>query len=453
MTKDLTVGKPLKLILLFSLPLVLGNLFQQFYSMADTIIVGKCIGVDALASVGSTGSLNFLIMGFATGTCSGLTLPIARFFGAGDHNSLRKCVGNSIYVVLGLTVVLTTVTMLFTRQILQLMRTPEDILDGAYRYLIVIFAGMGVTLLYNLLSGILRALGDSRTPLYFLVIASLLNVGLDLLFILAFHMGVEGAAWATVISQGVSALLCLAYIIKRFPVLQMGPGDWRFSGRHIRTMLGIGIPMGLQFSLTAVGSIILQSAVNTLGSGVVAAITASGKVQMLVTQPMETLGITMATFCGQNLGAGRIERIREGMKKAAITGLIYSAVACLAVSFFGKYIALLFLDSGETAILNQVAFFLRVNGLFYPLLLLIFVFRNALQGMGCSVPAMAAGIFELVGRALVAFFLVGAFGFYGVCFANPIAWVAADILLLPVYFIQMHRLRHSYPAQPEGNRP
>ena len=209
MVKDLTSGNPLKLILMFSLPLVLGNLFQQFYNMADTIIVGKCLGVNALAAVGATGSLNFLIMGFATGTCSGLTIPVAQYFGAKDEDNVRRCVANSFYVVLALAVVLTTVTMLFTRQILELMQTPADIIDGSYSYLIVIFGGMGVTLLYNLLSGILRALGDSKTPLYFLVIASLLNVVLDLVFIQAFHTGVEEAAYATVISQGGAALLCL----------------------------------------------------------------------------------------------------------------------------------------------------------------------------------------------------------------------------------------------------
>lgn len=445
MVKNLTEGKPLRLILMFSLPLVLGNLFQQFYSMADTIIVGKCIGVDALAAVGATGSLNFLIMGFATGICSGLTIPMAQFFGANDEKNLRQSAANSLYVVAALTVILTVATMLFTRQILELMQTPPDILQGSYDYIIVIFAGMGATLLYNLLSGMLRALGDSKTPLYFLVIASLLNVGLDFLFIMSFGMNVEGAAWATVISQGVSALLCFGYIIWKFPILRLHGEDWKFSWRHIGKMLGIGVPMGLQFSLTALGSIILQSAVNTLGSSVVAAITAASRVQMILTQPMETLGITLATYCGQNLGAMKLNRIRTGVRQATWVGLIYTVAAFFIAVLAGQKIALLFLDASETAILGMVSHFLLINGFFYPLLVLIFIYRNSLQGLGFALPAMIAGIFELVGRAAVAFCLVGVFGFNAVCFANPAAWVMADILLLPVYFVSIRKLFHTYP--------
>lgn len=440
MVKDLTNGSPLKLILMFSLPLVLGNLFQQFYNMADTIIVGKCLGVNALAAVGATGSLNFLIMGFATGTCSGLTIPVAQFFGAKDEHNVRRCVANSLYVVLAVTVVLTTVTMLSTRQILELMQTPSDIIDGAYDYLIVIFAGMGVTLLYNLLSGILRALGDSKTPLYFLIIASLLNVVLDLVFIQVFHSGVAGAAYATVISQGVAALLCLVYMIWKFPLLRITGADWQYSWSHIRRMLGIGIPMGLQFSITAVGSIILQSAVNSLGSGVVAAISAGSRVQMLLTQPLDTMGITMATYCGQNLGAMRPDRIRTGVRQATWVSLGYSVAAFLISVVAGKQISLLFLDAGEVQIIGEVYRFLMINGVFYPLLALIFIYRNSLQGLGYAVPAMAAGMFELVGRAAVSFCLVGTLGYTAVCLANPAAWIAADILLLPVYFMAMKRL-------------
>ncbi|HIQ58061.1 MAG TPA: MATE family efflux transporter [Candidatus Merdivicinus intestinavium] len=447
MVKDLTSGKPLKLILMFSLPLVLGNLFQQFYNMADTIIVGKCLGVNALAAVGSTGSLNFLVMGFATGICSGLTIPVAQYFGAKDEHNVRRCVANSLYVVLAITAVLTAATMLFTRQILALMQTPADIFEDAYAYIIVIFGGMGVTLLYNLLSGILRALGDSRTPLYFLVVASLLNVVLDLVFIQLFHTGVAGAAYATVISQGVSALLCLVYMVRKFPLLRIRGEDWSLSGSHVRRMLGIGVPMGLQFSITAVGSIILQSAVNSLGSSAVAAIAAGSKVQMLLTQPLETMGITMATYCGQNMGAMRVDRIRQGIRQATWVSLAYSVLA-FGISFVaGKQIALLFLDAGEVQILNDVFRFLMVNGCFYPFLALIYLYRNSLQGLGYAVPAMAAGIFELVGRAAVAFCLVGIWGYSAVCFANPAAWIAADILLLPVYFAVSRRLRAAYPAQ------
>ncbi len=447
MVRDMTEGKPLRLILSFSLPILLGNLFQQFYNMADTIIVGKCIGVQALAAVGSTGSLNFLIMGFATGTCSGLTIPMAQYFGARDEANVRRCAANALYVAGAVAVALTALTMLFTRQILEIMQTPADIFQGAYDYIIVIFGGMGVTLLYNLMSGILRALGDSRSPLYFLILSSLLNVGLDLLFIMRFGMGVEGAAYATVLSQAIAALLCVVYAVWRFPILRLRREDWRPSLPHIRRMTGIGLPMGLQFSITAVGSIILQSAVNMLGSQAVAAVTAGSKVQMILTQPLETLGVTMATYCGQNLGALKLGRIRTGVRQTLVVSLACAAVSFLIGQFAGQQIALLFLDAGETVILGQVGLFLLLNGVGYPLLGTLLVLRNALQGLGYAVPAMAAGLFELAGRAAVAFCLVGVFGFPAVCLANMSAWIMANVLLIPVFLLSMRRLRHTYPSK------
>ncbi|MGI5856538.1 MAG: MATE family efflux transporter [Candidatus Merdivicinus sp.] len=450
MVKDLTTGNPLKLILLFSLPMVVGNLFQQFYNMADSIVVGQFLGVNALAAVGSTGSISFLVLGFATGTCSGLCIPVAQAFGAGDHKTMRRYVTNSVYIAAAITVLITAGTLLFTRQILVLMQTPADIFEDAYAYIIVVFAGTGALMLYNLLSGVLRALGDSKTPLYFLIVASVLNVGLDVLFIVPFRMGTAGAAYATVIAQAVSGLLCLVYIWKRFPILRMKREDWRPDAALIRRMLAMGVPMGLQFSLTAVGSILLQTAVNGLGSGIVAAVTAAGKVSLIVTQPMETIGLTMATYCGQNLGAGKIERIHRGIRTSVVLTLGYSVAACLIVSLWGGEISRLFISGDDVdRILEQIRYFLIINGLFYPLLTLIFIFRNSLQGLGSGIPAMTAGIFELVGRSFVAFCLVGTFGFNAVCFANPAAWVAADLLLLPVYFVVMRRLRNQYPPQPE----
>lgn len=437
----------MKLILGFSIPLVFGNIFQQFYSMVDTIIVGRVLGTGPLAAVGSTGSVTFLIIGFCLGLCSGFAIPVAQRFGSRDYDELRRFIGNAVWLCVGFGAALTVLTVVFCRNILELMGTPADIIDDAYAYLVIIFAGIPATILYNMLSGILRALGDSRTPLYFLVVASLLNVVLDLVFIQLFHTGVAGAAYATVISQGVSALLCLVYMVRKFPLLRIRGKDWSLSGSHVRRMLGIGVPMGLQFSITAVGSIILQSAVNSLGSSAVAAIAAGSKVQMLLTQPLETMGITMATYCGQNMGAMRVDRIRQGIRQATWVSLAYSVLA-FGISFVaGKQIALLFLDAGEVQILNDVFRFLMVNGCFYPFLALIYLYRNSLQGLGYAVPAMAAGIFELVGRAAVAFCLVGIWGYSAVCFANPAAWIAADILLLPVYFAVSRRLRAAYPAQ------
>ncbi len=273
--------------------------------------------------------------------------------------------------------------------------------EDAYAYISVVFAGTGAMMLYNLLSGILRSLGDSKTPLYFLIIASVLNVVLDILFIGPFRMGTAGAAYATVIAQAVSGLLCLPYIWKRFPILRMKKEDWRPDWTLMRRMLSMGVPMGLQFSLTAVGAIILQTAVNGLGSAVVAAVTTAGKVSMIVTQPMETIGLTMATYCGQNLGARKIERIHRGVRVSTLVTLAYSAAACMIVSFWGGAISHLFISGSEAqTILPQISRFLRINGLFYPFLVLIFILRNSLQGLGSGVPAMMAGIFELIGRSL-----------------------------------------------------
>lgn len=441
LVRDMTEGKPLKLILSFCIPLVLGNLFQQLYNMADSIIVGQFVGVGALAAVGATGSLNFMVLGFMNGLCSGFSIPVAQSFGAGDFSGLRRHVANAMYLGVLTAVLLTVLTMIFTPGMLRLMNTPADIYDDSYRYIIVIFAGIFVIMLYNILSGFLRAMGDSRTPLYFLVIASVLNILLDLLFILVFRMGVTGAAVATVISQGVSAVLCLIYIRKRFRILRFEREELSLSLPHAMKLISIGVPMALQFSITAVGSIILQSAVNTLGSGVVAAVTAAGKIQMIVVQPMETLGITMATYGGQNLGAGKIDRVRKGVRQSLALSMVYCVAACLLVSFLGYYIALLFISGGETVILSQVVQFLRINSLFYPILGILFILRNTLQGLGYSLLPMLAGAGELVARSAVAFCLVGAFQFNAICFANPAAWVAADILLIVTWFVKSHALK------------
>ncbi len=450
MVKDMTQGKPLGLILGFFFPMVLGNLFQQFYNMADTIIVGRFVGVQALAAVGSTGSINFLVIGFVTGICSGFSLPLAQSFGAGDLGSLRRGVAHALYLGLGITVVLTILTVWGTPGILTLMQTPGDIFQDAATYISIIFWGIGATMLYNMLAGILRALGDSRTPLYFLILSSLLNVGLDLLFILRFHLGVAGAAGATVLSQGVSGLLCLGYIVLRFPILHLKPQDLKPERRSAVRLLSMGLPMALQFSITAVGSTIIQTAVNTLGSQVVAAVTAGNKVQNIVTQPMETIGITMATYCGQNLGAGRVDRIHRGIRLALMLSLGYCVAAAVLTWLWGSSLALLFLDRGETEILSFTREFLQVNALFYPVLGVLFLLRNSLQGMGFGVPAMTAGVFELAARSLVAFLLVSRFAFDAICMANPTAWIFADLLLIPVSLYELRQLNFHFSPQPQG---
>ncbi|NLB36950.1 MAG: MATE family efflux transporter [Clostridiales bacterium] len=441
MVRDMTKGKPLKLIVSFCVPILLGNVFQQFYNMVDSIVVGQFVGKGALAAVGSTGSLSFLILGFVGGICTGFSIPVAQSFGAGDHATMRRYLANIIYLCAFVAIVVTAITLLLTGWILRVMNTPEDIFKDAYTYIIIIFGGLSAIIFYNMLAAVLRAIGDSRTPLYFLILSALLNIALDLIFVILCSMGVMGVAIATVISQLVSGLLCLLHIKRHFYILHLRREDMKFDRKLCARLMYIGLPMGFQFSITAIGSIMLQSAVNSLGSDIVAAVTAAVKVQLMIVQPSEAIGITMATYCGQNLGAGEIERIRNGVRKGVEIGLIYSIMGFFIGHYAGKYIALLFLKKSEIAVLANVAFFLKYNSIFYPTLSLIFILRNTIQGLGYSVPAMLAGLVELIARGVFGFFMVPKFGFWAVCFAHPAAWIEADIVLIPVYIYVIRRLK------------
>lgn len=440
MVKDLTNGKPIVNIIRFCLPLMLGNLFQQFYNMADTVIVGKFVGKTALSAVGSVGSLNFLIIGSVIGLCTGFAIPIARCFGAEDYFSLKKYVSNILYISLVLGVILTFGAYFATDSFLHILNTPDDIYTDSYNYISVIFAGIGATMLYNILACIIRALGDSKTPLYFLIFSSFLNIGLDLLLIIVFKMGVTGAAVATVTAQAVSGFLCLILINKRFPLLKRDKATRGFDGKVAADLFKNGLPMALQFSITAVGSVMLQSCVNELGSDAIAAVTIGGKTQLMIVLPAETIGMTMATYCGQNIGAKKIKRIKDGVIQGTLLGLLYSVIAFFIARYLGTYISYLFIDKSETAVIALSQQFLSNNSWYFPFLIFVFIFRNSLQGLGYSFTAMSAGIFELAARGIAGFGFVRRFGFDAVCFANPAAWAAADLLLIPAYFIVLRIL-------------
>lgn len=431
--RDMTKGNVFNIILGFAIPLLLGMLFQQFYSMVDTIIVGKYLGVSALASVGSTGSINFMIIGFCMGVCNGFAIPVAQKFGAGNFKKLRKYVFNSGFLAIVFSVVMTLIVCVFCRQILIAMRTPEDIIQGAYSYIYVIFLGIPATYLYNLLSGIIRSLGDSKTPLFFLIISSIINIILDLFLIIYMHMGVAGAAWATVIAQAVSGILCLIYMRKKYSVLKFESDELKIDGYCIRRLCYMGVPMGLQYSITAIGSVILQAAVNGLGSIIVAAVTAAGKISMFLCCPFDALGSTMATYTGQNIGAGKLERISEGIKKSMIIGSVYSIVALMISVFFGKSLAILFVNENEIEILAKVSENLIIVAAFYIPLCIVNVVRFTIQGMGYSTFAILAGVCEMIARALCGFILVPIFGYVAVCLASPVAWIFADAFLIPAY--------------------
>ena len=434
MTKDLTSGSPLKVILLFSLPLVLGNLFQQFYALADTIIVGRFCGVSALASVGATGSVNYLILGFVIGVCNGFAIPIAQLFGARDYKDLRRHVANAAWLCMAASVVLTISTVALTRPMMQLMQTPDDIIDGAVIYIGWIFAGIPFIFLYNMVAAIMRALGDSKTPLYFLILTSALNIGLDLLFIVPFHFGVLGAALATDISQVISGVLSFIYLRRKFDVLKMEKDDLAFSKKASIRLLGIGVPMGLQCSITAIGSVIMQWAVNVLGSTAVAAVTAAGKTQGLLTVPMESVGTAMATYAGQNLGASRMDRVRQGVNSAMLIILIYGVASAFVLHFTDVQIMGLFLDTAkEIDIVAMGREYLFWNSVFFVPLGALIIWRYTIQGLGFSSLAMLAGVAEMVARTAVAIVLVPVLGYFGAELSNPAAWIAACLFLYPAY--------------------
>ena len=450
MEKDMTKGSPMRLILGFAVPLLFGLVFQQFYSMVDAIIVGHYLGVDALAAVGATGSVNFLIIGFCMGVCSGFGIPIAQEYGAKHEEALRRFVANSVWLSVIFSVLVTTVVSLLCRQILLLMRTPANIIDGSYDYIIIIFLGIPVVFLYNMTAAILRSLGDSRTPVVFLVTAAVLNIFLDAFCIVVLHMGVAGAAVATVVSQAIAGFACLIYMRRKFTMLKLSADERRWDRDYAVKLCNMGIPMGLQYSITAIGSVILQSAVNGIDSNAVAAVTAGGKVSMLLVCPFDAMGSTMATYGGQNVGAGDLERVDRGLKSCTLLGLIYSLIGLGAVFLFGKQLLLLFLDAGETQIIANAYSFIRMNAVFYFPLALVNIVRFLIQGMGFSRLAVFAGAFEMLARALAGFLLVPQFGFSAVQFANPLAWIFADIFLIPAFFYVRKKLEGMLNARSGG---
>ena len=435
MTKDMTKGSPWRLIFFFTVPVLLGNIFQQLYSMVDTIIVGRFVSVQALAAVGATGSISFLVIGFATGITSGFGIVIAQKFGAGDEKAVRRSVGVSIVLCIIITIILTILSLSTSRFVLELMNTPDDIINDAVIYINIIYAGIFATIYYNMVASILRALGDSKTPLYFLILSSILNVVLDLVLIINFHMGVAGAGIATVFSQFVSAVLCTIYTIKRYPILKLKKSDFRVNKTWAWAHLRVGLPMALQFSVTAVGVMVLQSALNVFGSEVIASFTAASKVETLVTQTMNSLGTTMATFCGQNLGAGKWRRIKKGMQ----VGMIFSAgcvlIAALINFTLGTAATRLFMTDPSDEIIGYARTYLYITTLFYPFLAAIYLFRNSLQGMGDAMIPMIGGVAELISRLGVAVILPIFIGYIGVCLASPAAWFVTGMILTVRYIL------------------
>lgn len=439
MTKDLTCGNPIKLIFFFTIPLLIGNLFQQFYSMADTLIVGRTLGVNALAAVGCTGGITFLILGFAQGITAGLSIITAQRFGAHDADGVRRSFTTSILFSAVTTVVLTAVSVPLAHTILRLLDTPAEIEEQAYAYIVVTLAGIVASMLFNLLSNVIRALGDSRTPLIFLIIACLINILLDFVFILNFHMGVAGAAYATVLSQLISCACCFGFIAKKLPILHLHRQDWKITKQDLSAHARVAFPMGFQSSIIAIGTLILQVALNGLGATSVAAYTAASKVDQFAIMAMMSFGMTMATYTAQNFGAGKMDRIRKGVRQCLVVSVALSVVMTFINIVFGKYLVRLFVG-GATNVIDLAQVYLVINSSCYFILAILFVIRYTLQGLGKSFVPTFAGIMELVMRTLAALALVGPLGFAGASASNPLAWFGSAVPLCIAYIYIIRRL-------------
>lgn len=439
-SKEMTEGRALPLIFNFTLPLLLGNLLQQTYSLVDAAIVGKFLGIGALASVGASTSVIFLILGFCNGCCGGFGIPVAQKFGARDYTTMRRYVSVSLQLAAVMSVVIAIVTSLFCADILKMMSTPDSIYTDAYYYLLITFIGVPCTFFYNLLSSIIRALGDSKTPFWFLLLSTVLNILLDLFCILVLDWGVAGAAIATVFSQGVSAILCYIYMMRRFEILKMTPTERRFSGILARRLLYIGVPMGLQFSITAIGSIMLQSANNALGTACVAAFTAAVRIKMFFMCPFESLGMAMATYTGQNYGAGKPERIWQGVKVSILMMMIYWVFTFCVLMLGGGTFTLLFVEASELEILKDAELFLHISVSFFPMLGLLCILRYTIQGAGYTNLAMLSGVSEMIARILVSLLAVPTFGYVAVCCGDSTAWVFANAFLIPAFIYVYRRI-------------
>ncbi len=441
MTNDMTKGNPVRLILAFMIPTYLGNIFQQFYNLVDSIVAGRYIGVNALAAIGSTASLIFLVIGWLNGITSGFAIMVAQSFGARDYKKMRHFVAMSIILCLAFVAVMTAGLLVLNYPILRMMNTPEDIIDDTASYMAIIYAGLLVTAAYNAFAAVLRALGDSKSPLYFLIISALINVALDVVFIVGFHMGVEGCAYATVIAQGISAILCLVYIVRKFEILKLGRDDFKRDFAAMGQLLAMGVPMGMQFSITAVGTIIVQGAVNVFGAVHIAGFSAAGKIQNLVTSVFIAFGATIATYVGQNRGAGQMERIRQGVRSTQVMILIGSGIMFFIIHFFGEPLTYVFVDSSQTEVIAAAKLYFTTVAWCYPFLGSIFLYRNALQGLGYGLMPMMGGVFELIARCVVVAMVARAgWGFVGTCASDPAAWVAALIPIVPYYYYKMQKI-------------
>ena len=431
MSNSMTQGNPLKVMLQFAFPLLVGNLLQQTYNIIDAAIVGQSLGAQALASVGASTSVQFLVLGFCMGSCTGFGIPVAKYFGAGDLKHMKNIIFNGAVLTAVIAVIITVLCSLLCPWILHVLSVQSDIYANAYSYLMIIFLGLPFTLLYNYLSSILRAVGDSRTPFLFLAFSAVLNIFLDLFFILVADWGCAGAAFATIAAQAISGILCLIVIIRRMEVLWLSKENRVVRGDSITELLQMGLPTGLQFSITAIGSMVMQSANNGLGGDYVSAFTAGAKLKQFTMCPFDAIATSVSVFCSQNYGAGKIDRIHKGLRQGIAVGVGYGLFAGLILIFAGRPLSMIFVSKDASGVLDASAKYLRCMGYFYWSLGILNVTRMVTQGLGHSGRAFFSGVMEMIARTIVSLGFVETFGYTAICFADQTAWIAACCYIAP----------------------
>lgn len=437
--RDMTEGSPARNILNFALPLVLGYVLQHLYQVVDAAIVGRWVGVEGLAAVGASSSIMFLFLGFCNGACAGFSVPVAQAFGAKEYSLMRQYVANAIRIGIWISVLLTIPICVLCSPILRLVNVPDDIFHQAWIYLMLQFLGIPLAIAYNLLAGFIRSLGNSKEPFYFLLVSSATNIILDLIFVIVFRWGVFGAGFATLISQIVSASLCYSFIIRQMQMLIPVGEERRYDSDNVTHLLNNGIPMGLQFSITGIGVIMLQSANNALGTMYVAAFTASMRVKYVFTTVFENIGVAMATYCGQNIGARRLDRVKSGLKAATGIMLVYFVFTFAVIFPFADEMMALFVDPSQRQIIDLASQYMRISNYFYPVLGMLTIFRYSIQGLGYSTLSLMSGVMEMLARCAVSIWMVPAMGFMGVCLGDPAAWCDADLFMFPaMYFLLRH---------------
>lgn len=441
MLKDMTEGTPSRHIIMFSLPLLAGNIFQQAYNIVDAAIVGRILGAPALAAVGASTSVQFLVMGFCIGVCLGFAIPVAQRFGAKDMKGMRFSIFNGVVLLVFFSVVITGICLFMCGKILDLLSTPAEIYDRAYSYLFVLFAGIPFCLLYNFLSAVLRAVGDSRTPFLFLMVSTVLNIVLDILFVVVFSMDCMGAAFATVIAQLVSGALCLVLIYRKFELLVPGKDETKIRSSEIFMLLMMGVPMGLQYSITAIGSMVLQSANNALGSAYISAFTAASRIKQCAMTPFDAVATAVANFASQNYGAKKLDRIKKGVTEGVIIGVSYGIIIGIVLILFGRTLSGIFLDEGETVIMDLAGQYLGTLGCFFWVLGILNIVRLTVQGLGYSIRAIFSGVVEMIARVVVSLGFVPYFGFDAICAADPTAWLSGAIYVSITLLIIIKKLK------------